>query len=98
MNVDHPDSDFLSAVLDPLRAKSKHSDRPFVTLTFAQSLDAKIAGIGGQQLILSGRDSMVMTHRCAHVRRPYAIISFLNAAQDENHARCHSHWNRNRLE
>ena len=35
---------------------------PFVTLTFAQSLDAKIAGAGGQQLILSGRESMVMTH------------------------------------
>lgn len=39
-----------------------HTLRPFVTLTFAQSLDAKIAGAGGQQLILSGKDSMVMTH------------------------------------
>lgn len=37
-------------------------DRPNVTLTFAQSLDAKIAGVGGKQLILSGRESMVMTH------------------------------------
>jgi 2,5-diamino-6-(ribosylamino)-4(3H)-pyrimidinone 5'-phosphate reductase len=37
-------------------------ERPKVTLTFAQSLDAKIAGIGGKQLILSGRESMVMTH------------------------------------
>jgi len=36
--------------------------RPYVTLTFAQSLDAKIAGIGGKQLILSGKESMVMTH------------------------------------
>ncbi|KDQ15744.1 hypothetical protein BOTBODRAFT_108453 [Botryobasidium botryosum FD-172 SS1] len=36
--------------------------RPYVTLTYAQSLDAKIAGAGGQQLILSGRESMVMTH------------------------------------
>ncbi|EJF67169.1 dihydrofolate reductase [Dichomitus squalens LYAD-421 SS1] len=35
---------------------------PFVTLTFAQSLDAKIAGAGGRQLILSGKESMVMTH------------------------------------
>jgi len=33
-----------------------------VTLTFAQSLDAKIAGKNGRQLILSGKESMVMTH------------------------------------
>ncbi|CDO73089.1 hypothetical protein BN946_scf185007.g143 [Trametes cinnabarina] len=36
--------------------------RPYVTLTFAQSLDAKIAGVGGKQLILSGNESLVMTH------------------------------------
>lgn len=41
---------------------SRSPTRPFVTLTFAQSLDAKIAGQGGKQLILSGRESMVMTH------------------------------------
>lgn len=37
-------------------------ERPKVTLTFAQSLDAKIAGIGGKQLRLSGSESMLMTH------------------------------------
>lgn len=37
-------------------------ERPEVTLTFAQSLDAKIAGVNGKQLILSGKESMVMTH------------------------------------
>lgn len=36
--------------------------RPYVTLTFAQSLDAKIAGKGGKQLILSGKESLIMTH------------------------------------
>ncbi|KAG6830904.1 hypothetical protein H0H92_014055 [Tricholoma furcatifolium] len=36
--------------------------RPFVTLTFAQSLDAKIAGQNGKQLILSGKESMILTH------------------------------------
>ncbi|KAL6307679.1 dihydrofolate reductase-like domain-containing protein [Sparassis latifolia] len=36
--------------------------KPYVTLTFAQSLDAKIAGAGGKQLVLSGNESMVMTH------------------------------------
>lgn len=36
--------------------------RPFVTLTYAQSLDGKIAGSDGQQLRLSGNQSMKMTH------------------------------------
>ena len=38
------------------------STRPYVTLTFAQSIDAKISGAGGKQLILSGEESMRMTH------------------------------------
>ncbi|ORX51961.1 bacterial bifunctional deaminase-reductase [Hesseltinella vesiculosa] len=38
------------------------ADRPLVTLTYAQSLDCKIA-IKGQQLLLSGKESMAMTHR-----------------------------------
>ncbi|GAA5896599.1 2,5-diamino-6-(ribosylamino)-4(3H)-pyrimidinone 5'-phosphate reductase [Sporobolomyces salmoneus] len=36
---------------------------PFVTLTYAQSMDAKIAGKEGKQLILSGKESMELTHR-----------------------------------
>lgn len=46
----------------PTPTSSASSLRPYVTLTFAQSLDAKIAGAGGQQLLLSGKASMVMTH------------------------------------
>ena len=42
--------------------RSNDTQRPFVTLTFAQSLDAKIAGPQGKQLALSGKESMVMTH------------------------------------
>ncbi|GAA5837289.1 hypothetical protein JCM5353_000812 [Sporobolomyces roseus] len=38
-------------------------DRAFVTLTYAQSFDAKIAGKEGKQLILSGKESMQLTHR-----------------------------------
>jgi 2,5-diamino-6-(ribosylamino)-4(3H)-pyrimidinone 5'-phosphate reductase len=38
------------------------STRPYVTLTFAQSIDAKISGAGKKQLILSGEESMRMTH------------------------------------
>jgi 2,5-diamino-6-(ribosylamino)-4(3H)-pyrimidinone 5'-phosphate reductase len=51
--------EFLSAVLSSC---AHNTTRPYVTLTFAQSLDAKIAGSGGQQLILSGKESMSMTH------------------------------------
>lgn len=57
-------AEFLSSVL-PVPGNSRLEDefqRPLVTLTFAQSLDGKIAGKGGRQLILSGKESMLMTH------------------------------------
>lgn len=55
--------EFLSTIFANYDADDFESRlRPRVTLTFAQSLDAKIAGKGGQQLILSGKESMVMTH------------------------------------
>ncbi|KAL1921276.1 uncharacterized protein VTP21DRAFT_10992 [Calcarisporiella thermophila] len=38
-------------------------DSPCVTLTYAQSLDGKIAGENGKQILLSGKESLVMTHR-----------------------------------
>ncbi|OSD06222.1 bacterial bifunctional deaminase-reductase [Trametes coccinea BRFM310] len=56
------------SVFDPSRGSTlptphtADTGRPYVTLTFAQSLDAKIAGAGGKQLILSGKESLVMTH------------------------------------
>jgi hypothetical protein len=52
---------FLSNVLRD-HTNSPPTHRSHVALTVAQSLDAKIAGPGGHQLILSGNDSMVMTH------------------------------------
>ncbi|KAJ6504356.1 dihydrofolate reductase-like domain-containing protein [Mycena vulgaris] len=48
---------FLVALLAP-----PPPARPHVTLTFAQSLDGKIAGPGGAALPLSGPESMRMTH------------------------------------
>ncbi|KAI9141376.1 dihydrofolate reductase-like domain-containing protein, partial [Paraphysoderma sedebokerense] len=36
--------------------------RPWVTLTYAQSIDGFIAGEGGQQVRISGNESMAMTH------------------------------------
>eukprot|EP00457_Paulinella_chromatophora_P008741 gb/GEZN01008785.1/.p1 GENE.gb/GEZN01008785.1/~~gb/GEZN01008785.1/.p1 ORF type:complete len:331 (-),score=35.48 gb/GEZN01008785.1/:76-1068(-) len=38
------------------------SEVPFVTLTYAQSLDGSISASKGTQLILSGKESMAMTH------------------------------------
>jgi hypothetical protein len=58
------DLEFLkSANLYDVSSKAKlHPSRPHVTVTFAQSLDAKIAGARKQQLAISGRESLVMTH------------------------------------
>ncbi|VDC08047.1 unnamed protein product [Peniophora sp. CBMAI 1063] len=53
---EQPGTKSLSALVSP------DPSRPYVTLTFAQSLDAKIAGRAGLQLILSGDESMKMTH------------------------------------
>jgi riboflavin biosynthesis pyrimidine reductase len=47
--------------LKPLYAK-KRNNRLHVTLTYAQSMDGIIAGPQGQQILISGKDSMVMTH------------------------------------
>lgn len=46
----------------PLDLVPTDTTRPYVTLTFAQSIDAKISGAGGKQLTLSGEESMKMTH------------------------------------
>jgi len=46
----------------------RHTRRPFVTLSYAQSVDGSIAARPGQSLALSGALSMTMTHqlRAAH--------------------------------
>ncbi|GAA6011948.1 hypothetical protein JCM8202_004209 [Rhodotorula sphaerocarpa] len=57
LNADADDSSDTA----PARAAPART-RPWVTLTWAQSLDAKIAGPRGQQVTLSGPDSMRLTH------------------------------------
>lgn len=54
--------EFLTNIFGHTRSAPDDQTRPKVTLTFAQSLDGKIAGKGGKQLILSGKESMIMTH------------------------------------
>ncbi|SJL02327.1 related to RIB7-HTP reductase [Armillaria ostoyae] len=53
---------YLTSILNRSIPPTPGAKRPKVTLTFAQSLDAKISGQNGAQLILSGKESMVMTH------------------------------------
>lgn len=54
--------EFLSELVASRTTAAKESGRPHVTLTWAQSLDAKLAGPGGARVILSGKESMLMTH------------------------------------
>ena len=86
--------EFLSAVLgalpptvkpgtEPLpQLVSPDPERPYVTLTFAQSLDAEIAGKAGKQLALSGKESVIMTHwlvsRYCDVRRSIRNVGVLS--------------------
>lgn len=68
----HTITDFLDTLYNSSTSPDFHlqtnhdlAHRPFVTLTYAQSLDGKIAGVDGQQLRLSGNQSMKMTHMLA---------------------------------
>ncbi|KGB75445.2 2,5-diamino-6-(ribosylamino)-4(3H)-pyrimidinone 5'-phosphate reductase [Cryptococcus deuterogattii R265] len=51
-----------SLLHEHVRSHAAPLARPHVTLTWAQSLDSKIAGVGGKRVILSGPESMLMTH------------------------------------
>lgn len=44
-------------------AKSKPTGRPFVTLSYAQSVDGSITRRRGQPLALSGQESLTLTHQ-----------------------------------
>jgi GTP cyclohydrolase II len=61
----------LDQVVEVLRSAPDHrrgTGRPFVTLSYAQSLDGSIADRPGHPLALSGSQSMALTHslRAAH--------------------------------
>jgi 2,5-diamino-6-(ribosylamino)-4(3H)-pyrimidinone 5'-phosphate reductase len=81
---------FLTDVLGPAhpgpRLNPDNPTRPYVTLTFAQSLDGKIAGKDGKQLILSGRESMIMTHWCAGIILVCNHMLIPQGTQDEDNA------------
>lgn len=58
----------LAALVHKAAAHHRRSSRPFVTLSYAQSMDGSIAARPGQPLALSGARSMTLTHqlRVAH--------------------------------
>jgi GTP cyclohydrolase II len=65
----HPESlpvetdERIKALRQRITGHRERTGRPFVTLSYAQSLDGCIAARPGQPLNLSGRRSLVLTHR-----------------------------------
>lgn len=53
----------VSRPVEMLPVVIKKFARPSVTISYAQSVDGSIAGENGQQLTISGKHSMKMTHR-----------------------------------
>ncbi len=54
---------FLRLVYATQTSSATTTKKPFVTLSYAQSLDGLIADENGHQIILSGHQSMTLTHR-----------------------------------
>lgn len=64
----------LQGILERIRlAQKNHANgsRPFITLTYAQSVDGSISAEGGAPLPLSGPESLQMTH---HLRAMHDAI------------------------
>jgi len=60
---ENPHGSDLSTLRQRALNAFEEEGRPFVTLTYAQSLDGSIASPDGQPLPISGADSLAMTHR-----------------------------------
>ena len=52
----------ITEILQEAQAQRRRTGRPYVTLTYAQSLDGSIAARPGHPLALSCQESQVMTH------------------------------------
>jgi 3,4-dihydroxy 2-butanone 4-phosphate synthase/GTP cyclohydrolase II len=55
--------DKIDTLIRDTEGRRRLTGRPFVTLTYAQSLDGSIAARSGRPLALSGPESMALTHR-----------------------------------
>jgi len=60
--------DDIESRLREATAYSKQTGRPFVTVSYAQSLDGSIAARPGRPMVLSSQESLVLTHslRASH--------------------------------
>lgn len=54
--------EFIDSLSALARAHRRRTGRPFVTLSYAQSIDGCISARGGESLALSGSESLRMTH------------------------------------
>jgi len=63
-----PANDGLERLLKKIAGHQPQQARPFVTLSYAQSMDGCIAARPGEQLALSSQESLILTHklRAAH--------------------------------
>jgi riboflavin-specific deaminase-like protein len=53
----------FKTVIDEALEFRRQNGRPYITVSYAQSLDGSIATLNKEQMQLSGRESMLMTHR-----------------------------------
>lgn len=67
---------FVASVLSNVSAPP---ERPFITLTWAQTLDFKLASAAGQpRLLISGTESMRITFRCA-----FSLFLFITTDKED---------------
>jgi GTP cyclohydrolase II len=55
--------DFIETILHNADGYLRRTGRPYVTLSYAQSLDGCITARAGESVRLSGNESMILTHR-----------------------------------
>lgn len=60
---ENPHATGVAGLQQRIREYASQEDRPFVTLTYAQSLDGSIASSEGDPLSISGAESLAFTHR-----------------------------------
>ena len=63
----------LNTVIANARHFRIEHGRPFVTVSYAQSLDGSIATVNRQQMQLSGEESMQLTHRLRALNRSILV-------------------------